>query len=392
MKNTLPVLLSFLATAAAAQELVLATASARLLTVRLGTPGIVSSNVSLSGLASGETLVGIDYRPATGELFGLSDGSRLYRIEVGTGACTAVAGVLSPLLNGGAFGVDFNPTVDRIRVTSDADQNLRLHPMTGVVAATDTPLSYAPTDVFAAVNPNVVASAYTNNFNGATTTMLFNIDSSLDTLVFQNPPNSGVLNTVGPLGVNVTGASGFDIAGSNGAAYAVLTTPGSPAPALFSIDLTSGAARFLAVLGTTETIVGMSIKPSPGVVPYGVATPGCFGPSAIGTLGTPVLGSTNFAITCDNAHPLTAGRLALATGRVTSPITVLGFSLFVDPFSPGTIWIPMMTDAMGTSVVALSIPNEMFLRGLQLYSQFALFDRCTRAGFAASNAIAITLQ
>ncbi len=393
MKNSLPLLLlSSLATTAAAQELVLATASGQLLTVRVGTPGTIVSSVGLTGLGSGETLVGIDYRPATGELFGLGDSSRVFRIEAATGVATAVAGVFSPLLNGGAFGFDFNPTVDRIRVTSDADQNLRLHPGTGVVAAADATLNYAPADPFAAVNPNIVASAYTNNFGGATTTQLFDIDSNLDTLVLQNPPNSGVLNTVGPLGVNITGAAGFDIAGSNGAAFAVLTTPGSSAPALFSIDLTTGAARFLAVLGTTETIVGMSIKPTPGVAPYGVATPGCFGPSAIGSVGVPALGNLGFTITCENAHPITVGRLALATARLSTPLDVLGFALWVDPFSVGTVWIPMLTDAQGASRTTLPIPSEMALRGLQLFSQYALFDRCTRNGFAASNALTITLQ
>jgi hypothetical protein len=49
-------------------------------------------------------------------------------------------------LNGSSFGFDFNPTVDRIRVQSDADQNLRLNPATGALAATDTTLSFAVGD------------------------------------------------------------------------------------------------------------------------------------------------------------------------------------------------------------------------------------------------------
>jgi hypothetical protein len=46
-----------------------------------------------------------------------------------------------------SFGFDFNPTVDRIRVVSNTGQNLRLHPVTGVVASTDTPLTFAATDL-----------------------------------------------------------------------------------------------------------------------------------------------------------------------------------------------------------------------------------------------------
>jgi len=390
--RTLTLFLPALVTSLAAQDLVLATASSRLLTVNVGTPGTISRAVDLSGLGAGESLVGIDHRPATGDLYGLGSSSRLYRIDAGTGAATPVGPTLSPLLNGSAFGFDFNPTVDRIRVVSDADQDLRLHPDTGAVVAQDGTLVYAAGDPFAAVNPNVTSSAYTNNFAGATTTMLYGIDSNLDNLVLQNPPNAGVLNTVGALGVNVTAIGGFDIAGGSGTAYAVLMTPASAAPALFTVDLASGAARFLAVLGTTETIVGMSVLPSPGVVPYGVATPGCFGPSAMGALGLPSVGNAAFSLTCVNAHPLTSGRLALATGSVTTPVPVLGFSLWVDPFSPGTVWLPIGMDALGANATPLPIPGLASLAGARLFAQYVTVDRCTRGGFAASNALALTIQ
>jgi hypothetical protein len=36
------------------------------------------------------------------------------------------------------FPIDFNPVVDRIRIMSDAGQNLRVHPDTGAVVA-DSP-------------------------------------------------------------------------------------------------------------------------------------------------------------------------------------------------------------------------------------------------------------
>ena len=78
-------------------------------------------------------------------------------------------------LSGGRFGFDFNPTVDRIRVTSDAEQNIRLHPDTGAVAGVDTNLQFALTDVHARADPNVVASAYTNNFVGAGATVLYDM-------------------------------------------------------------------------------------------------------------------------------------------------------------------------------------------------------------------------
>ena len=87
----------------------------------------------------------------------------------------------------------------------------RLNPNNGALAATDGTLTYATGDPNAAANPNVVGSAYTNSFNGATTTTLYGIDSALDILVTQNPPNAGTLNTVGALGFNTSDAVGFDI-------------------------------------------------------------------------------------------------------------------------------------------------------------------------------------
>mgnify|MGYP001065747572 CR=1 FL=1 len=98
-------------------------------------PGTILATVPMVGLAAGEIVVGIDVRPATGQLYAVADGpvtDRLYTVEPFTGVATFVADLTTPL-NGTAFGVDFNPVADRLRVVSDADQNLRIHPDTGNV-------------------------------------------------------------------------------------------------------------------------------------------------------------------------------------------------------------------------------------------------------------------
>src|SRR5262245_44803582 len=146
------------------------TTSNRLLTFDSATPGHILSARPITGLASGESLLGIDVRPATGELYGLGT-NRLYVIDPNTGAATLKA-VLAPdpadtndpfkSLTGTSFGIDFNPAADRLRVVSDADQNLRINPDTGQVF-TDAPLAYAPGDVNAGANPSVVEAAYTSN-------------------------------------------------------------------------------------------------------------------------------------------------------------------------------------------------------------------------------------
>ncbi|MCU0873109.1 MAG: DUF4394 domain-containing protein, partial [Pirellulaceae bacterium] len=222
-------------------------------------PGTILATVPIVGLAAGEIIVGIDVRPATGRLYAVADGpvtDRLYTVEPFTGVATFVADLTTPL-NGTAFGVDFNPVADRLRVVSDADQNLRIHPDTGNVTM-DAVLNPA--------NPNLVASAYTNSTAGAGSTALYAIDSSTDSLVLQNLPNAGTLAVVGALGVNVTDAAGFEIAPEANTAYAVLRV--GAVTQLYTINLVTGAAIVVGPLGGNPLLDGVTSLP-----PYDVFDP-----------------------------------------------------------------------------------------------------------------------
>jgi hypothetical protein len=177
---------------------------------------------AITGLPGGEEIVGLDVRPLNGQLYALGKTSRLYVINPRTGAARQVGATpFIPALAGTGFGFDFNPTVDRIRVTSDAEQNLRLDPDNRTVAGVDTNLAYASADPGAGTNPSVAGSAYTNSFAGATSTTLYEIDNARHALVIQNPPNDGTVTTVGALGTD-NDAVAFDI-GEGNVGYAVLT-------------------------------------------------------------------------------------------------------------------------------------------------------------------------
>ena len=141
----------------------------------------------------------------------MSSDSRIYTINLTSGVANSVGGAGVFTLNGSVGDIDFNPTVDRIRAVTTNDQNLRLNPNDGSLAATDTDLAYAAGDVNAGANPNIAGAAYTNSFAGATTTTLYDIDSTLGILTTQVPPNNGLLNTVGALGVATSANVGFDI-------------------------------------------------------------------------------------------------------------------------------------------------------------------------------------
>ncbi len=205
----------------------------------------------ITGMQSGETLYGLDFRPANGQLYAIGSTSRLYTINLGTGAATMVgSGPFSPTLSGTDIGFDFNPTVDRIRVVTNSGQDLRLNPNDGTVAAVDGQLNPG--------SPNVTSVAYTNNFAGATTTTLYDIDTRTMAMLFiQNPPNNGTLSPVGMLGFNAEGGNGFDIGGTSNMGYALLRSNGSTN--IYSINLGSGAANAVATLPGNPTIRGFAL-------------------------------------------------------------------------------------------------------------------------------------
>lgn len=99
------------------------TSSNSLVRFNSSTPGVVNSIGAITGLAAGDTILGIDMRPATGELFALGR-DRVYTVDTATGAATGIGGGAFNLM-GGVYGFDFNPTVDRMRVTG-ADGRIRL--------------------------------------------------------------------------------------------------------------------------------------------------------------------------------------------------------------------------------------------------------------------------
>lgn len=183
------------------------------------TPGSLVANLELTGLAPGVEIIGIDIRPATGDLLGIGDDNLVYLIDVATGEVTAIGDGLDPVIAGTMVGFDFNPTVDRIRLTTNTGQNLRLNPETGLVGTNpdtgmptiDGDLAFADGDVNAGAGIAVVGAAYTNSVAGAEETQLFVINDANDVLALQDPPNDGVLNTVGELGIDVSQVVGFDI-------------------------------------------------------------------------------------------------------------------------------------------------------------------------------------
>lgn len=215
----------------------------------------------VKGLPRGERLLAIDFRPANGRLYALGASGTIYTININNGrAIPRPTAPFSAALNGTSFGFDFNPVPDRIRLTSNATQNLRLNPDTGDLAATDGNARFATGDRNASATPNIVGSAYANNFAGTATTTLYTIDSNLDILAIQNPPNDGIQNTVGSLGVDTTDVVGFDIYACDNVGYAALLLPGETESKLYRINLLTGAATVIGTIPVGEPTVGLAIQ------------------------------------------------------------------------------------------------------------------------------------
>jgi hypothetical protein len=176
-------------------------------------PGAILVRTAITGVASGETLVGLDFRPSTGELFGLgydvsTQTGRLYVLNLTTAVATPLgAAIALPLGSGGSLSnqggitprisLAFDPTTDRVRVCSSTTQaNLLLHPATGNLVATDTPFAYAAGDANASTTASLGTIAYTSSYSGGPATSLYAINEQTYYLTSIVLPASGEVRTV----------------------------------------------------------------------------------------------------------------------------------------------------------------------------------------------------
>lgn len=229
---------------------------------------------AITGLGANETVRGIDTRPADGQLYGVTVTSasannsivRTYRLDPATGAATLIGATAAGLAGAGDVptDIDFNPVVDRIRFVNTNDENARLNPGNGALSGDDT-------DLTPSVTSDIVAVAYDRSQAGATLTTLFAINRSGSQLARQGgidgapSPNSGVVTNIGALGLTIGGAAdgGLDITAA-GTAYAALTNAADNLTRLYTINLVTGAATAISLIGSGASEVrSLAILPPP---------------------------------------------------------------------------------------------------------------------------------
>ena len=253
----------------------------RLVLFDSSSPGTVISSGLVTGTVPGDRIIAIDFRPATGQLYGFSTGDFIYVIDPQTRAVIRTLGPIDPTINGNAIALDFDPARDRLRVVNDdagpARQNFLVEPdpATGGGVTVETPPAFAPGDRNAPLTPVIHGLAYDNNFLGAAHSRLWGIHHgagvNVPYLVTIAP--GGQLRTVGPLlgttdAAQVTNDIGFDIAPVSGAAYVVLkmNSPTITATHLYEVNLANGSATSLGVVGEAGQVLDIAVVPPPLIV------------------------------------------------------------------------------------------------------------------------------
>ena len=251
------------------------------------TPANTSSPILITGRGS-DTIVAIDFRPATGQLYGLGynpasgSGIQLYTINPQNAVATAVGRRLPVTCFSGSrptteFAFNFDPAADRARVVTGNADNFHARPLSQThernsFISCDTNVSYAPGDPHFGFDPDVTAIAYSNNQPGTTQSTLYGYDFGTDRIVriggvAGNPsPDGGSLFTIGPSGIlTKSPALGMDISASTGTAY-LSADVGLSNDNLYTVNLGTGAVTLIGPIGSGLQVLDIAAKVTPPAI------------------------------------------------------------------------------------------------------------------------------
>ena len=234
-------------------------------------PEALRSTVQITGLATGENLLAMDFRPAASPvLYALGSSGTVYEIDHTETDPTVVANpvdVSTPanpfltIVSGVSYGMDFDAADGRLHVIGDDGS----HQIVDDITATNPAVSNATAISGAAVS----AVAYTHNYPNTPDTVLLGVDVAADTLVVIDA-TTGVTRATKALGRNLTTSNGFDVIGTNLEAYvaATETTQSGPVQRLFRVDLSTGTATLAGSLFISGELRGLAMVPTAGATSH----------------------------------------------------------------------------------------------------------------------------
>ena len=318
--------------ASGATPLLAVTSANQLLSFDSTSPQTMTTR-TIAGLATASEIVGIDRRPANGQVYlatspsgattNQSPGLYVLNPETGQASLVGTAAAI-PAFGDVATGFDFNPGVDRIRVVNVNDGNFRLNPNNGTLSGSDTAINPAGADLVGLAYDNLAAPTDTSS-------TAYVLDRATSTLMRlggpggQLPsPNSGTVTTVGPLGFPLDGTldAGFDIAPS-GKAFVAAVSGGNTD--LFSVNLATGAMTLLGPIGTgAGEIIGLTALPDAAPLPTGPAgaTGAAGGPGATGAPGAVVTIGRLVTLLADDKLSAHTGKTLTVLVVSTIPATI----------------------------------------------------------------------
>lgn len=247
-------------------------------------PDSLTNSVFIQGLASNESLLGIDIRPVDNQIYAVGSFGNVYTINKTTGMASYMSTLFDSSNNnpvsmlGTEFGIDFNPVADRLRVVSNSGMNLRINVATGATIY-DGVLNQA------SGTPYVVGTAYSNSdVDPNTGTSQFTVDSIADAFNQQNPPNAGTQIFIGNLGADVSALGDIDILtnGSSNTIYGAFQLAGDTGSQLGMIDVATGAVSFSGYIGSAQSNNSVALR---GIAVEAVPEPMSMGILALAAAG-----------------------------------------------------------------------------------------------------------
>jgi hypothetical protein len=262
----------------------------RLLVFGSENPSVISMNVPITGLPALRRIVGLDFHPSTGELYGVGNDSRVYVIDRRTGAATAVSSTqFQPLISmvfDVHFAMGFDPATDRIRlISAEGRTNWSIDPATGIATRGEN-VHYAAGDAHEGQRPLILGLAYSAPSTSAagarlvrnTTAgqkkatdlcldIMFAIDANLAELIGSCDPDEGDFTSLGPLvGILTLLGCGEIKIDPEGNLFASLLWKAKDASdwlnTLFEIDPETGFPKLKGDIPTTSPVQGFAFDRS----------------------------------------------------------------------------------------------------------------------------------